>query len=357
MRLIVIGIGVLATQLAGAQAPVVPFVPRITPPASMSAMSYRPIESAIGWLDSGRTLVFAHVAMYWSGEEEWSLRCKESGVFALDVSHGTIRKLYGFDQIRTTRGPRCPFLRWDGGALSLGRSNELLYGYEVGEHRVHRIDLTNGTETEIGRGCDYPILSLRLSPDQQTVALVPQCLHARGSMPLAIMRLDGSHLHVLAPKDTDDASEPSWSPDGRRLVYARSNGKKPGIGGVDIIDTSGVLRRILGPGGSPDWSPTDEWIAYLTPGDVTWFESVLHIVHPDGTGDHIVLAGQAPEGGRSAKGHPYNEGSPVGPVRWSPDGRTIALGRVDSSGTMLWRLDVQRGTMTQLTSADGQGIK
>jgi hypothetical protein len=115
MRSVVGSVGICIAQLAGAHAATVPCVPHTTAPARMSAMTYRPTQSAIGWLDSGRTLVFAHVSMSLAREQEWSYRCKESGVFALDISNRTIRKLYGFDQIRTTRG-HCPLVPWDGGA-------------------------------------------------------------------------------------------------------------------------------------------------------------------------------------------------------------------------------------------------
>ena len=342
-NMVVMSISMLAVQLAGSQAPPIPFVPHMTPPAALSAMSYRPTESAIGWADSGRTLVFAHVAIYEAGREEWTLRYKESGIFALDIDRWTLKKLSGLDQFRR------PY----DGILTLGRANELIYGHEGGEHNVHVLDLTNGRDTGIGPPCDYPALSLRLSPDQQTIALVSQCVHHRASTPLAIMRADGSHLHALAPKDTGGAHEPSWSPDGRRLVYTRTDGTAADVNGhVATIDTSGVLLRTFGPGDSPDWSPTGEWIAYLSPGTAPSFEAAVHIVHPDGTGDRVVCAGQ-PKDPHPANGRPYNEGSPVGPIRWSPDEHTIVFGRVDSTGTMLWRLDVQSGTMTQLTSVDG----
>ncbi|HSY84321.1 MAG TPA: hypothetical protein VK807_21340 [Gemmatimonadaceae bacterium] len=356
MRLVVVGISILAAHLADSQAAPIPFVPHTFRSAATSAMSYRPVESAIGWVDSGRTLVFSHLAIYEASQEEWAIRCEESGIFALDVDRRTIKKLYGLHQFRTIRRHLCPFEPHDG-SLTLGRANELLYGYEGGQHNVHVLDLTNMRETGIGPPCDYTALSLRLSPDQQTIALVSQCVHRRVSTPLAIMRADGSHLHVLAPKDTGGAHEPSWSPDGRQLVYTRTDGTAADVNGhVAIIDTSGVLLRIFGPGSSPDWSPTGEWIAYLSPGAVAWFEAAVHIVRPDGTGDRVVFAGQQNDP-HPAKSHPYNEGSPLGPIRWSPDGHTIALGRVDSAGTMLWRLDVHSGTMTQLTSVDGRSNK
>src|ERR1700739_276418 len=72
-----------------------------------------------------------------------------------------------------------------------------------------------------------------------------------------------------------------WSPDGKYLVaQAGFWGSKEQI---VIIELATGSRRVLAAGVDPSWSPSGEWIAYLT-----HQRDKCVLTHPDGTGTHVV---------------------------------------------------------------------
>ena len=70
-----------------------------------------------------------------------------------------------------------------------------------------------------------------------------------------------------------DARDPSWAPDGRRIVFTRLS--KPGLW---VISTRGGRPRRIGTysGDSPTWSPNGRWIAFYR-------RRSIYVVRPDGS--------------------------------------------------------------------------
>jgi len=102
------------------------------------------------------------------------------------------------------------------------------------------------------------------------------------SAAIALMRADGRELTLLT--DTaENAGFPSWSPDGRRLVYrvTRVNGSSLMI--VDIR-TRDVTRLTEGSSNdnSPSWSPCGDRIVFTTRRDAVG-DYDLYTIRPDGT--------------------------------------------------------------------------
>jgi Tol biopolymer transport system component len=123
---------------------------------------------------------------------------------------------------------------------------------------------------------------------------------------LAVIRPDGAGLRVLATAG-DHAGFPSWSPDGKRLVY-RTSAK--GDKGLRIIDLASerVTKLTNGPytDNFPAWAPRGDRIAFVSDRNDDY---EIYSIRPDGSGLKRLT--------RS----PGNEGH----LAWSPDGKWIAF--------------------------------
>ncbi len=112
---------------------------------------------------------------------------------------------------------------------------------------------------------------------------------------LWVMNSDGSGKLRLA----EDASQPSWSPEGRRLAYFGG-----GVIRVINVDGTGDVALSSQPAFQPAWSPDGNRIAF-----VTLSVKQMTLINPDGTGE-VALT---PAG--------TQDDSPT----WSPDGSRIAF--------------------------------
>jgi Tol biopolymer transport system component len=157
------------------------------------------------------------------------------------------------------------------------------------------------------------------SPDSTTIAVVPG---AGVPSKLLLINVDRGSKRVVAKGRFDGAS---FSPDGRKLVYARSKGK----GGMDLYTTrvSGGRPRRLTHGGA-DFQPV-------------WGKQL--IVFSRKQGGKQQLSTVPPSGGRArALTHATLRGNDIGlvAVEWSADGSRLLA-------NFVWR----RGTNTHTQSA------
>jgi Tol biopolymer transport system component len=123
---------------------------------------------------------------------------------------------------------------------------------------------------------------------------------------LSIIRSDGSGLRVLAGAG-DHAGFPSWSPDGKRLVYRTSADKGKGLRIIDLA-TERVTELTNGPrtDNFPAWSPVGDQIAFTSDRDGDY---EIYTIRPDGT--NLKRLTQSP--GNDAH------------LAWSHDGKWIAF--------------------------------
>jgi Tol biopolymer transport system component/predicted Ser/Thr protein kinase len=154
------------------------------------------------------------------------------------------------------------------------------------------------------------INSIDLAPDRQTLVF-----SQRGQPweALGLVRLDGSGWSRL----TDDSTYhrlPSWSPDGKRLLFYMSRG--PGRLWTLRPDASGLTEIVMPEGQAatayPVWSPDGSRIA-------TAAESGLIIIDPSSSPAKLVDRFDElgrPEGTSTSDG--------MRPFSWSPDGRRLA---------------------------------
>jgi hypothetical protein len=155
------------------------------------------------------------------------------------------------------------------------------------------------------------------TPDGRRLAYVTP--GAAGAGDLFVVDADGSHKGRIT--DTvDDELSPDWSPDGMHLVVERD-------GKIVVVRADGQGSRRLAAGESPAWSPGGGRIAYSDGDD-------LYTVRPGG-GKPRKLYGAA--------------GAQTEPA-WSPDGRRLVFISDESGFADVIVLDLKTRATTRLTA-------
>ena len=98
---------------------------------------------------------------------------------------------------------------------------------------------------------------------------------------VAIINADGSGLRLLTERTPGNHGFPSWSPDGRKIVYRSTNGQAKGLVIIDVV--SGVTTAL--PSGAwtdtfPAWSPRGDRILFTSDRDGDW---ELYSMRTDGS--------------------------------------------------------------------------
>jgi Tol biopolymer transport system component len=152
------------------------------------------------------------------------------------------------------------------------------------------------------------------SPDGRWLAYWSQ--PAAGAIGLSVLddqrsrtieiRLDGLVPEAWVPAE--------WSPDSQHLVFAATDGGRPGLYVTDIRtgSTNALPDESLQPS-HPTWSPGGQWLAFYGSSPET-FHIGVYIVHPDGTGLQLLPTSTVP-----------TAVSDYGSARWSPDPRAALL--------------------------------
>jgi Tol biopolymer transport system component len=132
------------------------------------------------------------------------------------------------------------------------------------------------------------------------------------------MRADGSHARPLPMSRAGFDVEPKYSPDGRWIVFARlrpATDETDWQSAIMLLPAEGGRVRQLTPWGleypeHPTWSPDGRWIVFDTdePANATP-DGSIEAIRPDGGGRHVILAADE----RLSGFKPW----------FSPDGRSI----------------------------------
>lgn len=158
---------------------------------------------------------------------------------------------------------------------------------------------------------DVTVMGLEFSRDGQWLAFgAGYFLGSRvdGPARIMIMRPDGSDVRALT-RGPGNAGFPSWSPDGRSIVYRYWTDK---AGGLRIVDVASGESRVLSTGWDtlPVWSPDGEVIMFTRSARDDRFdydEFDIYTMRPDGTDIKRLTDSE----GNDAHSH------------WSPDGERI----------------------------------
>ena len=182
-------------------------------------------------------------------------------------------------------------------------------GFDEGRSQIFVVDVAGGAPRGVAPRLDgvaSPSWSVR-----GTIAFAST--HVDGG-PIYAVEADRGRARMLTKGGAD--SHPSWSPDGRRLLFRRETCPTRTTCGfeINVARADGAMRRRLvhvpcfGCGLSVAWSPNGRQIAFTRPNG----DSVANeIVVMDADGRKLrSLTGNLPGGGRDPA--------------WSPDGRRIA---------------------------------
>jgi TolB protein len=209
---------------------------------------------------------------------------------------------------------------------------------------------------------------------------------------LYTIRANGTGLRRLTKTPSISEDAPSWSPDGRRIAFARYGLLgTPGFIYTMNVDGSGVRRLLSIPGGGwgfPSWSPDGRWIAvfegsdgrggsgppgiflvgsdgrnfHKIPGTTTaqvngtsWSPDSTRLVfsaHQDVLQDSIFVIGIDGSGRRQ-----LTAGGAAQSPAWSPDGKQIAFDfSSGDGGSDIWVMNADGSRARQLTHVSPQAF-
>ena len=155
------------------------------------------------------------------------------------------------------------------------------------------------------------------SPDGRRLAyLAPG---AGGAADVFVADADGTNRGRLTATELDETS-PTWAPDGRRLAVERN-------GSIVLLRADGVEGRTLTRGAEPAWSPGGQRIAFSAGGD-------LFVVRTRGGRPQRLTSSLA------------SESSPS----WAPDGRRLAYVTDETGAADIRVLDLRSRAVVQVTA-------
>jgi Tol biopolymer transport system component len=228
-----------------------------TPTEAGEQVSFNTIDADPDWSPDGRLIAFA------------SSR-GAGGIYVIDAGGGGLRLLLRGEASDVDWSP-------DGRMIAF-----------TGEDGIYVLKTSARRPKRVLRGAWFSLPAW--APDGDRLAVVKQ--ERDFSSTIYIVRLDGRRPERLLARNRGqigDArpgsiaarseTEPSWSPDGRRIAF------QAGDGWIVAVSLEDGTRRVIARGGAyePAWSPDGKRIAYQCEGE-------LCVANADGSGDVQRLA-------------------------------------------------------------------
>lgn len=170
------------------------------------------------------------------------------------------------------------------------------------------------------------------APDWSRFGKIAYQFGASGVRGIHVIDADGTNDQRLTFSTTDER-DPSWSPDGKFIVYASNESGNYDLWIHDVASTndyelliaSGIQTR-------PSWSPDGKWIAYVSNEAGDNEIMVVPVRIQSGT---VILDG-------SAQSKTTNSDNDFNPC-WSPDSLHIAFQSTRGGNTDIYRMDLATG--------------
>jgi TolB protein len=275
--------------------------------------------SAVTWSPDGQELIYAMQGSLW--------RQRLGTTEAQELTSGPS---YDYQPDWSPDGRLVVYSSYDGEAIELR-----VLDLETGESRAL---LSNGAVN----------VEPRWSPDGTRLAFVSTVHEGRWHVFTA--RAAGQGLDSLTRITEDHHSglpryyysvydhylSPTWSPDGRELIFVSNRGRVYGTGGIwrRDVQTGAAARELHYEETTwkarPDWARDGRRVVYSGYHGRQWHQ--LWLLSADG-GDPIQLT--------------YGEFDATAP-RWSPDGRRIAYISNETGNTSLWVVEIPGGRRSRI---------
>lgn len=205
--------------------------------------------------------------------------------------------------------------------------------YKDGEQRIYELDLATGREKVLPAVRDGGYITPEYAPDGQTLAFTVSGGTRSGLFTYNLER-DCCLAHLSGGPRWDDLS-PSYSPDGRRLVF-NTNRFGTQVPQIMVMPAQGGEPDMVSPyeygrGGyysAPEWSPVNDLIA---------FHGAIR------RGTYHILVADLKDGGRRLRQLTW-EGNNEDPS-WAPDGRHLVFVGERRWGYGLFVVDVATGKL------------
>ncbi|MGA9671483.1 MAG: winged helix-turn-helix domain-containing protein [Terracidiphilus sp.] len=237
------------------------------------------------WTADGKTYVF-QVSVN-SSSNLWELRSNRIGSTPTQLTNGP---LSFFSPIAARSGQRIYFYgsdepsglqRYDGEQLGfrpertfLADANRVAYSHDRqwvawGDlaGRLWRARSADGSDKIQLTPNDLEVFSAQWSPDGSKLAIMAR--RSGETWQIYIANADGGRPELLM-KDDRNVADPSWSADGKVIVFGRepdSMGKETGPRAIELFNLQSQTRATVPHSEglfSPRWSPDGKWIAALT---------------------------------------------------------------------------------------------
>ena len=215
------------------------------------------------------------------------------------------------------------------------RSGFLYTGFLKRYGAIYRVDFLPGNKIRRTPVANFPGLNNCgvVSPDSRLAAMV---LSFTGNVELYVMNLQTKRLTRLTRTLHANEASPSWSPDGRSIIYVSDEeGGRPQVFRINMGERSGRrLVHSLRESVAPDWSPNGDKIAFCGKAGGTYG---IYVCTLDG---RFVLVSP-------------NDGCNYEDPSWAPDGRHIVASRSGGGGRTLVLLDAEGDSQVNLTPYAG----